>query len=132
VFAPQPLLLQRPFALQLVLAVLLPALFGAVCGLLLGVSEAAYLVASALGILGGLAAGHEHPDADEGVVRGFCGGLLFGTFILVVHSASDERAKAMLPHPHFVLPVLTTILGMILGAIGGALRGRHERRTAAG
>jgi hypothetical protein len=127
-----PLLLDRPLAGQVALAVLAPASFGAVCGWLLGVDETAYTVATLLGILGGLAAGHEHPTADEGALRGFSGGLLFGIFILLVHSATGVRAKATLPDQHFVLPVATTIIGVVLGAIGGALRGRRERRLATG
>jgi hypothetical protein len=127
-----PLLLDRPLALQVALVVLTPALFGALCGWLLGVDEAAYTIATLLGVLGGVGAGYEHPTGEEGAVRGFCGGLLFGIFILVVHSATDVRAKATIPDPHFVLPIATTVIGTILGAIGGALRGRHERRLALG
>lgn len=125
----QPLLLDRPFAAQLVLAVVLPVAFGLLTGYVLGVSAAGYAVLSILGVLGGLAAGYDHADADEGFVRGVCGGLLFGVAILLGHSVFGQEAKADLPHPHVILPVVTTILGAILGAIGGSLRARHERRA---
>jgi len=90
----QPLLLERPFAVQLLLAIVVPALYGLLTGLMLGVSSAVYAVLSILGILGGLVAGYDHHGADEGFVRGVCGGLLFGTFILVGHSVFGMEAKA--------------------------------------
>ena len=125
----QPLLLDRPFAAQIVLAVIAPALFGLLTGFMLGVSEPAYLVLSLLGILGGRVAGYDHLGADEGFVRGIIGGLLFGTFILVGHSVFGMEAKAKIPDPHGVLVGITTVFGAILGAIGGALRARSERKA---
>jgi hypothetical protein len=128
---PQPLLLDRPFALQVVIAVVLPAAFGLLCGFLLGASSTGYAIASILGILGGLAAGYDHLGSDQGFVRGVCGGVLFGVFILVGHSIFTQRAKASIPHPHVILPIITSILGGILGAIGGGRRAKRESRGAA-
>jgi hypothetical protein len=125
----QPLLLDRPFAAQLVLAIVIPTVYGLITGLLLGVTSAGYGILSILGILGGLVAGYDHLGADEGFVRGICGGLLFGTFILVGHSIFGMEAKAKIPSTHGVLVGITTVLGGILGAIGGALRARHERKA---
>ena len=122
----QPLLLDRPFAAQAVLAIVLPVAFGLLVGFVLGVSEGGYLVLSLLGILGGIGAGYDHLGADEGLVRGVIGGLLFGMAILAGHSIFGQEAKATLPDPHVVLPIVTTILGALLGAIGGALRARGE------
>lgn len=127
----QPLLLTRPFGTQLVLAVIVPALFGLLVGYLLGVSEAGYLVLSLLGILGGIGAGYDHDGADEGFVRGIAGGLLFGVFILVGHSVFGQEAKAHIPQPHVILVVITTVLGALFGAWGGALRRRREQREGA-
>jgi hypothetical protein len=87
-------------------------------------------VLSILGILGGVAAGFDHLGADQGFVRGICGGLLFGVSILVAHSLFGQQAKASLPHPHTVLVIVTTILGALFGAIGGGLRSRAEARRA--
>jgi uncharacterized membrane protein YGL010W len=126
-----PLLLARPAGLQIVIAIVVPALFGLLTGYLLGVSEVGYLVLSVLGIAGGIAAGYDHVGADEGATRGLCGGILFGVFILVGHSLFEQRAKAKIPDPHGVLVVITTVLGMLFGAIGGALRRRHEDRSTA-
>jgi 4-hydroxybenzoate polyprenyltransferase len=122
----QPLLLDRPFTAQAVLAIVLPVAYGLLVGLVLGVSEGGYLVLSLLGILGGIGAGYDHLGADEGLVRGVIGGLLFGVAILAGHSIFGQQAKATLPDPHVVLPIVTTILGALLGAIGGALRDRGQ------
>lgn len=126
----QPLLFDRPFAAQLVIAVVLPAAFGILVGYILGVDQTGYLILSVLGIAGGIGGGFDHLGSDEGFVRGIAGGLLFGIAILVAHSVFGQQAKAKLPHPHVVLPVITTILGGIFGAIGGGLRARSEAKRA--
>jgi hypothetical protein len=123
-----PLLLDRPFGAQILLAVIIPALFGLLTGFILGVSEVGYLVLSLLGVLGGIGAGYDHLGADQGFVRGIMGGLLFGVFILVGHSVFGQEAKAHIPQPHVILVVITTVLGALFGAWGGALRARSEKR----
>jgi hypothetical protein len=129
--AAPPLLLDRPPVAQVALAVGGALVLGIICGVLAGVNEAAYLVVSILAIGGGIGAGYEHPSPDEGAVRGFCGGIVFGTAIVATVAVLDADLKANLPHPHAGLVVLTTVLGMVFGAIGGALRRRHDRREAA-
>lgn len=126
-----PLLLSRRLAAQLVLAVVLPVAYGLLTGWTLGHSAGVYAVLSILGILGGIGAGFDHLGADQGFVRGICGGLLFGLAILTAHSLSGTQAKATLPHPHVVLVVITVVLGALLGALGGALRARTESRRGA-
>src|SRR3981081_3093629 len=117
---PPPLLASRPPGLQLVIAVFVPAAFGLIVGILLGISAAAYTLLSLIGILGGIGAGYDHADLLEGAGRGCAGGMLFGTFILFGHAIEGSKAKTDLPSPHVVLPIATTIFGIILGAIGGA------------
>lgn len=128
---PQPLLVDRPPAAQLVIAVAVPALFGVLCGVMLVVSEPAYVVLSLLGILGGIGAGFDHRGAGEGAVRGVVGGVLFGSLILVTHELSGKDALSNLPDPPVLLAVATGVLGTLFGAIGGALRERVERRAIA-
>jgi hypothetical protein len=123
----QPLLVDRPPALQLVIAVVVPAIFGIFCGVMLHTSEPVYVVASLLAILGGIGAGFDHQGAGEGAVRGVVGGAIFGTMILVVHAIAGGEPKADLPDPPIILAIVTTVLGAAFGAIGGALRARHER-----
>src|SRR5919199_4891101 len=125
---PQPLLTDRPSGQRIVIAVVVPALYGLITGLLLGVSAAAYLILSLLGILGGLVAGYDHADANEGALRGVCGGMLFGTFILLGGTLIGKEAKTSIPDPQWTPPVITPVLGAIFGAIGASLRGRYERR----
>jgi hypothetical protein len=126
-----PLLLERPPAAQIGLVVGGALVLGIICGVLAGVNEAAYLAVSILAIAGGIAAGYEHPSADEGAVRGFCGGIVFGSGIVATVAVLDADLKANLPHPHATLVVVTTVLGMLFGAIGGGLRSRREKRARA-
>jgi hypothetical protein len=113
---------------QLILALVVPSVFGAIVGIFLGVSEIVYLVLSLLGIAGGYLAGKEHIGAREGAMRGFTGGILFGTFILAAHAVTGLERKAHLPEPEILLVVITTVFGIGLGALGGRSREKIERR----
>jgi hypothetical protein len=124
------LLRHRPPGLEMAIVIVGPLLFGALTGYFLGESEPVYLVLSLLGILGGLAAGLEHEGALEGFYRGLLGGLLFGFAILLTHGLRDIPPAAELPHPEVALIAITAIAGSLLGALGGRLRERHERRAA--
>ena len=124
-----PLFAERPAPVQLIAGLIVPAVFGAVCGVLLGVSAGAYWGLQGLGLLGGLAAGLEHRDAAEGVDRGLLGGLVFGSFILLAHAIAGTDAKVELGDAPGLLVVFTGIFGALLGAAGGALRARAERKA---
>jgi hypothetical protein len=52
-----PLFSEHPPALQVVLAVVVPAVYGAITGLFLGTSEAIYLTLTLIGVLGVAGAG---------------------------------------------------------------------------
>ncbi len=114
---------------QMILMLVVPAVFGIVTGILLGVSEIVYLVLSILGIGGGYMAGKEHIGARDGAIRGFTGGILFGTFILAAHALTGLDRKAHLPEPEILLVVITTVFGMGLGALGGRSREKIESRA---
>jgi hypothetical protein len=124
-----PLLAEHPRPVQAVLAIVVPAVFGAITGIFLGISEPVYVVLALLGVLGGVAAGFDHLGAADGARRGALGGVLFGGFILIAHELSGEEAEAHLPEPAVVLVVVTTVLGVLLGALGGWLRARAQRRA---
>jgi ABC-type antimicrobial peptide transport system permease subunit len=126
-----PLLSERPAGEQIFIVLVLPALFGGICGVLLGISGGVYTVLTLIAILGGLGAGYDHATPGEGALRGVAGGALFGTFILLAHAISGEDAKAKLPEPHIVLPIATTLISIVLGAIGGAIRARQLRAASA-
>ena len=114
---------------QLILALVVPAAFGVITGIFLGVSEGIYLLLSILGIGGGYMAGKEHIGAREGALRGFTGGILFGTFILAAHAITGLDRHAHLPEPEILLVVITTVFGIGLGALGGRAREKIESRA---
>jgi hypothetical protein len=128
------LLRTRPLPAQLLLAGLIPAAFGALCGWLLGVDKTAYIVLSLLAIAGGYIAGQEHDGAREGAIRGLVGGAIFGGSILIVHAATGKTAKADIPDPKILLVAITVVAGVILGALGGRRRANHveEERERTG
>lgn len=121
-----PLLAEHPRPVQIALAVVLPAAFGAVTGYFLGVSELTYAVLSILGILGGIGAGFDHVGARSGAVRGMLAGSIFGSSILIAHEIHGAEAEAHLPEPAILLVVITTVLGSAFGALGGRLRARSR------
>jgi hypothetical protein len=123
-----PLLREHPRSVQILLAIVLPALYGALTGYFLGVSEVTYLVLSVLGVLGGVGAGFDHVGAAAGAKRGFIAGAIFGGSILVAHEIHGADAKAHLPEPALVLILITTILGIGFGALGGWLRERSTQQ----
>jgi hypothetical protein len=128
-----PPFFERPFWLQLVGGIVVPAVFGILTGFTLSVNEILYYVmAGPLAIAGGFLGGIEHRGADEGFVRGAVGGLIFGSFILLGNEMLDpDETKAHLPEPQVGLVFVTTLVGAILGAIGGAWRARQDRTAQA-
>jgi hypothetical protein len=126
-----PLFETRPVVAKALLVFAGPILFGLLCGFLLGHSKTAYLLASLLTIPGAFLAGYEHAGASDGADRGVIGGALFGEFILVGHYIDGSAAMASLPHPAGVLVVFTALIGTLLGAFGGYVRGIAEARAPA-
>lgn len=124
--SPPPLLEEHPRPLQIVLAIVVPAIFGLITGYFLGVSEGTYLVLSLLGVLGGVAAGFDHVGAAAGAKRGLLAGTIFGAAILIAHEIHGASAKAELPEPAVLLVVITALLGAGFGALGGWLRARQR------
>jgi hypothetical protein len=120
------LLRERSHGVEMALVIAVPTIYGAITGILLGESEAAYTVLALLGILGGFVAGLEHEGALEGFYRGLLGGLLFGTAILTANGIMDEEPKAHLPDPEVLLIVITGAFGAALGAVGGWVRTRKR------
>ena len=123
-----PLLLERPAGQQLLVAVGGPLIAGIICGIILGINGTAYTILTLVLVLGGIAGGYEHPNADEGAIRGLCSGLVFGAAIVATSAVSGMDPDAKLPHPPGFLPVVTGIVTIFLGAFGGWLRSRHERK----
>jgi len=119
-----PLLEEHPRPVQILLAVVVPALYGALTGYTLGVSKATYLILSIIGVVGGIGAGFDHLGARAGARRGLLAGSIFGASILIAHEIHGATAKADLPHPAILLVLITALLGAAFGALGGRLRAR--------
>ena len=83
-----------------------------------------------LGVLGCIGAGFDHLGAAAGARRGLVAGSIFGGAILIAHQIHGADAKADLPKPAILLIVITTVLGVGFGALGGWLRERTMRRAA--
>jgi hypothetical protein len=119
-----PLFRERPLAVQIVTGLVVPAVFGALVGIALGISAGLYWALSLVGLVGGVLGGIEHRDGWEGADRGLVGGAVFGTFLLLAHAVAGTSAHVKLPGFEPLLAVLTAIVGMFAGALGGFLRRR--------
>jgi hypothetical protein len=119
---PPPLLREQPRAVQIVLTLVLPAGFGFLCGALLGSSGTVFLLLQIIGVLGGFAAGFEHDHWRGGVLRGLCGGALFGAFILIGHAVVGGSDHGLLPEVQAFQILITVFFGVLLGWLGSRLR----------
>jgi hypothetical protein len=121
---------ERSQQAQIVLAIVVPFLFGAVAGVFLGISAAAYWAVAALAAIGGVLAGSEHPDPAAGAKRVLLGGALFGLGVLLAHAIAGTDAEVSLgSFPPFLI-VIDALIGAILGAVGGAIsRSRRAHAT---
>jgi hypothetical protein len=118
----------RPRPVQIVLGGLVPFAFGAVVGIVLGVSTGVYWVLAVLAAIGAVLAGLEHQDGWGGADRGLVGGALFGLGVLLAHWIAGTHAKVSLGSFPPLLIVVDAIAGMLLGAVGGRVaRGMRER-----
>jgi hypothetical protein len=120
-------LLDRPLAVRLLLVVIVPLVFGAICGFFLGQSKIVYLVLQLVAAVGGYVAGFEHRSKREAAVRGLIGGAFFGAGILLMHEITGDHEKTKLPDPHLVLLAFTAGIGAILGAFGAGARQTREK-----
>jgi hypothetical protein len=112
---------------QIIGAVVITMVFGLITGFALGWNEIVYyILVGPVAIAGGFLGGMEHRGADEGLVRGALGGLVYGSFVLLGLEILNDEPEAYLGEPQVGLVFVTTIVGAILGALGGAYRARHE------
>ena len=119
---------ERPPLEQIIAAIVVPLIFGMVTGLALGFNAILYWVlVGPLAIGGAFLGGMEHRGAEDGLVRGGIGGLVFGSFVLLGLEMTGNEPKTYLAEPQVGLVFATTLLGCILGALGVAYRARRER-----
>jgi uncharacterized membrane protein len=117
VFKPTPLR-ERPENTQSMLAVVVPLLFGAVVGVVLGTSASFYWVLLAVATLAALLSGLEHDEVKEAAGRGAIAGAMFGLGILAAHQLAGTDAKVSLGSFPPLLIVIDAIAGALLAALG--------------
>ena len=125
---PPPLLRERRLAVQVVLAGVLPILFGVLCGVLLGTSGLWFDAVTTAGAFGGVNAGYEHDDWRGGFWRGITGGALFAISLVVTHEARGAQQRAHLPASLPLMAVFYAVMGIPFGLLGAWLRGRRDIR----
>jgi hypothetical protein len=123
------LLRDRPRHMQVILGGVIPAVVGAIAGVLIGVSAVAYWIVALLAGVGAFVAGFEHRDGWGGADRGLVGGAIYGTSLLLAHALAGTHAKVSLGSFPPFLVVVTAIIGMLLGAAGGRIA-RLQRERA--
>jgi hypothetical protein len=116
---------------QIVIGGVIPALAGAVAGVLVGVSSGAYWGYAAFVAIASVGAGLEHEDGWGGADRGLIAGFVYGVGLLLAHLIAGTHAKVSLGGFPPLLAVVTAIAGMLLTATGGWLaRVLRERARA--
>jgi asparagine N-glycosylation enzyme membrane subunit Stt3 len=128
----QPTLFRdRPRPVQIVLGGVIPAIAGAVAGVLIGVSSGAYWGYAAFVAIASVGAGFEHLDGWGGADRGLIAGAVYGVGLLLAHLIAGTHAKVSLGSFPPFLVVITALAGMLLSALGGYLaRVLRERERA--
>jgi hypothetical protein len=122
-----PLFDQRSREVQVITAIVVPAVFGAVAGIALGISAGLYWGIQIVALIGAFLAGLEHRDGREGARRGLVGGALYGTFLLIAHALSGADQHVKLPDFAPILVVFTVLFGVLGSGLGGRMRGRSLR-----
>ncbi|MGP0103123.1 MAG: hypothetical protein ACLPUT_16070 [Solirubrobacteraceae bacterium] len=128
----QPVLFRdRPRPAQIALGGVVPAIAGAVAGVLVGVSSGAYWGYAAFVAIASVVAGFEHQDGWGGADRGVVAGFVYGIGLLLAHLIAGTHAKVSLGSFPPLLAVVTAIAGMLLTATGGWLARILRERTRA-
>ncbi|MGH2903344.1 MAG: hypothetical protein ACRDK7_07160 [Solirubrobacteraceae bacterium] len=116
---------------QIALGGVVPAVAGAIAGVLIGVSSGGYWAYSAAIAVATIVGGFEHEDGWDAADRGLIAGAIYGVALLLVHALAGTHAKVSLGSFPPLLVVITAIAGMLLSAIGGrTARVTRERRSA--
>ncbi len=121
------LLRDRPENTQVVLAVVVPLVFGAVVGIFLGTSASTYWILIGVATLAALLSGLEHAEVKEAAGRGAVAGAMFGLGILAAHQLAGTDAKVSLGSFPPGLILIDAVAGALLAALGCWLAGRRRR-----
>ncbi len=125
---PSPTLLrERPENIQVWLAVIVPLVFGAIVGVVLGTSASFYWILLGVATLGALLSGLEHVEVKEAAGRGAVAGAMFGLGILAAHQLAGTDAKVSLGSFPPALILIDAVAGALLAALGCWLVARRRR-----
>jgi hypothetical protein len=127
-FTPVPFA-DRSEGQKVVIGAVVPALVGALAGFLVGASAAGYWIVALLAAVGAFLSGFEHPDGWDAADRGFFGGVIYGTMLLLVHELIHNHAKVSLGSFPPFLVVVTALAGTLLAAAGGRIARTQQRRA---
>ncbi len=111
----------RPRPVQILLGGVIPAILGAIAGILIGTTTTGYWAIAIIAGVGGFIAGFEHQDGWGGADRGLVGGAIYGTSLLIAHWIAGTEAKVSLGSFPPLFAVVVAIIGMFLGAAGGRI-----------
>ncbi|HEX6227854.1 MAG TPA: hypothetical protein VFZ41_00130 [Solirubrobacterales bacterium] len=111
---------------QLLLAIGIPLVFGAVVGVALGAAALAYWILSALAAIGGVLAGLEHPDARSASLRGLVIGAVYGIGLLLSHAVTGADAEVSLGSFPPLLIAIDAAAGAVLVTTGSWLAGHRD------
>ena len=115
---------------QVLLALVVPFIFGAIVGVVLGASATAYWILSAIAALGAVLAGLEHTDPRSAAIRGLVIGAVYGIGVLVAHAVAGTHAEVSLGSFPPLVILIDAIAGAILAAIGGLISLARISHTA--
>jgi len=122
---------ERSEGQKVIIGAVIPALVGGLAGFLVGVSAPAYWAVGLLAAVGAFLGGFEHADGWDAADRGFFGGVIYGTSLLLVHELIHNTAKVSLGSFPPFLVVITALAGTLLSAGGGRVARTQRRRAAA-
>jgi hypothetical protein len=108
-----------------------PAAVGALVGVLAGASATAYWGIGALAGLGAFLGGFEHQDGWGAADRGFVGGAIYGSALLIARVVIGNPSKVSLGSAPVLLALVTAIIGMLLSAAGGSIARIRRQHAAA-
>jgi len=122
---------ERSEGQKVIIGAVIPALVGALAGFLVGASAAGYWIVALLAAVGAFLSGFEHTDGWDAADRGFFGGVIYGTTLLLVHELIHNTAKVSLGSFPPFLVVVTAVVGTLLAAAGGRIaRTQHARAVS--
>jgi hypothetical protein len=121
---------ERSQGAQVLLAVVIPFIFGAIVGVVLGASAGVYWILSAIAAAGAVLAGLEHPDPRSAAIRGLVIGAVYGIAVLLAHAVAGTHAEVSLGSFPPIVILIDALAGAILAAIGGLISRARTGRPA--